>query len=791
MSTIAVQFLFHPGLSSFKFDNVQLCGSWDSQGRNSGEWSAVPMQAATDESGNTVYRASVALAADQTGAVFRWGVRLDGPAGTDLWAIAAEVEDETSKKRERTFVLEPVMGEQSYHLTWVGRLGANRVKRPGATDGIRFSLWAPNARAVSLVLADPTTGYVADDGTGTVALIVMRKNQDGFWTAATGDHGTLGDFDAMVGTPYMFRITKDDGSTAYRTDLWSLMQIGAGDFDPDGAVFHGRPEELDGPQSCSVVCDPGRVTFGSGRQISAEAFWADEFTASQPLPDRIEDLVIYELHVGALGYGKAHPGTLEDAIAFIPHLVELGVNAVELLPIAEFETRANWGYGTSHFFAMEQGAGGTDALKRFVKACHQNGIVVILDVCYNHFSPDGERAQWAYDSNDHIRNVYYWYEGHPNDYPIPTGGYIDNISTGWAPRYNEEAVRQLFISSAAFLVEACHIDGFRLDQTSSIHEYPALHANGRHVGRAAAFGVKFLKQWTRTMRLLKPSLFLSAEDYSNWPALTEPSLTGDGLGFDATWYGDFHHNLIEYKDGAQAQLLKQAGYSDTRELAMSAFAGALRTSGYAKVVYNQSHDDCGNREGSARTAVVAVNGAPLVGETRAWSEARSRFAAAMTLLSAGTPMFFMGEEIGAQKPYRYNDFVHHREDITGEAEGSGAKLFACYKDLVALSTGHSAIRSRNIHVPLVHDANRVIAFHRWDDDDEFFIAGSLANSAYGHGYWLSSDRLGDSEWLEVFNSDAERYGGWNVGNAAQRLHSVNGALNVVLPACGVVVFRRQ
>jgi 1,4-alpha-glucan branching enzyme len=334
------------------------------------------------------------------------------------------------------------------------------------------------------------------------------------------------------------------------------------------------------------------------------------------------------------------------------------------------------------------------------------------------------------------------------------------------------------------------VDGFRLDQTSSIHEYPVRHGDGWRAGRAAAFGVKFLKQWTRTMRLIKPGLFLSAEDYSNWPALTEPSLAGAGLGFDATWYGDFHHNLVEYEGGSQAQLLKQAGYGDDRALAMSSFAGALRTSGGAKVVYNESHDDCGNREGSARTIVVATNGAPLVGDTRIWGEARVRFAAAMTLLSAGTPMFFMGEEIGARKPYRYNDFAQNREDITGEADGQGARLFRFYTDLIALSPEHGAFRSRNIDVLPPHDRNRVIAFHRWDERSEYFVAGSLANAPFESGYWLWSDRLGDAGWTEVFNSDAERYGGWNVGNAGRTLESRFGALSVVLPACGVVVFRR-
>jgi 1,4-alpha-glucan branching enzyme len=181
----------------------------------------------------------------------------------------------------------------------------------------------------------------------------------------------------------------------------------------------------------------------------------------------------------------------------------------------------------------------------------------------------------------------------------------------------------------------------------------------------------------------------------------------------------------------------------------------------------------------------------LLGDTRYWAEARVRFAAAMMLLSAGTPMFFMGEEIGAQKPYRYSDFLMNREDILGEAARNGAKLFRCYRDLIDLSLNHSAIRSRNIDVPIVHDANRVVAFHRWDDRGEFFIAGSLADAAYKSGYWLSSRRLGDANWQEIFNTDSDRYGGGNVGNAGSTLRAERGALSVVLPACGVLVFRRR
>jgi 1,4-alpha-glucan branching enzyme len=776
MCASITRFSYRPGLNETVFSNVRLTGSWDADGRSSVPWSTAPMAPGIDPDGRPCFEAEVAFADGQVGVPFRWGVVLDGPAGRDLWGIASEVDDEQSTAREQSFVLQNGLQNAVYYLTHCGRLGAIRL-----AAGLRFSVWAPNAQAVDLILADKLIGYVADNGTGMVKSIAMTRGEAGIWALGPLDEPMLADFANLTGAAYMFRITKDDGSRAFRTDLFARAQIGTGDFDPQGAAYAGPPSALDGPPSCSVVEDFEGVD---------EEFWRDEVSKTRPVPTRMQDLVIYELHVGALGYGKPDPGTLDDAIALIDYLVDLGVNAVELMPMAEFEDKANWGYGTSHFFAIDQAAGGTARMQAFVKACHQRGIAVILDVCYNHFDPDGERIQWAYDSNDPVKNIYFWYEGRPTDYADPTGGYIDNLSSGWAPRYDEEMVRQLFISSAAWLVTTCHVDGFRLDQTSSIHQYPVIHANGQAAGRAAAFGTKFLKQWTRTMRLLKPGLFLTAEDYSNWSALTTPSLGGDGLGFDSTWYGDFHHNLVEYKGGSYAELVKQSGYGDARPLSMTSFAGALQASSGAKVVYNESHDDCGNRDGSARTLWLAVNGAALVGDTRRWGEARVRVAAALTLLSAGTPMFFMGEEVGAAKFYRYNDFLANREDLISEAKGDGARLFHFYQDLIRFSEQNAAIRSSNIAVTVSDNENRVIAFHRWDETNEFLVVGCLGNTPFQAGYRLHDDRLGSAKWTEIFNSDAQVYGGWNIGNAGATLTATGNALDVVIPAVGLIVLSK-
>ena len=147
----------------------------------------------------------------------------------------------------------------------------------------------------------------------------------------------------------------------------------------------------------------------------------DEHRANRPLPRRLQDLVIYELHLGTLGFEHAGPGTLADALRLVDYLELLGVNAVELLPLAEFGAGGiNWGYGTSHYFATEYAGGGRDKYKFFIRECHRRGIAVIMDVVYNHYTFKPERAEEYYDSPHDEENIYYWYEGRTSDYSTPT-----------------------------------------------------------------------------------------------------------------------------------------------------------------------------------------------------------------------------------------------------------------------------------------------------------------------------------------------------------------------------------
>ena len=208
------------------------------------------------------------------------------------------------------------------------------------------------------------------------------------------------------------------------------------------------------------------------------------------------------------------------------------------------------------------------------------------------------------------------------------------------------------------------------------------------------------------------------------------------------------------------------GLGDDRPLALDSFAGVIAATNRSTVVYHESHDEAGNSNGpgwtSHRTIQVAVNSAPLVAATRNWAEARVRVAAALTLLSAGVPMFFMGEELGFQEPYRYDDFMDHRESFSALRAGEGKRLLKFYQDLLSLRARTPALRGGRVEIVHVHNANRVLAFRRRLDGVQSVVVASFGNRPFDQGYDLVSDVLPTGSWREVFNSDAAVYGGSNM-----------------------------
>lgn len=792
---VQVEFRYLTGVRSAVLRGARLRGSWDEEGYFAEPWTDTPMEAFIAQDGCPAFRQTVTFPRAEVGRVFHWGVVVDAPAGVDVWGVPSELNRAESIQRYRSFVLGSASWQrQDYYLTYARRLGARKRFDAAREPHVHFAVWAPNAREVDVVFADPDSPYIFDSGHGiapTRAPLRLERGPDGIWEGELREP-----FSTLEGLPYMYRIRTEQGQVRYRTDIFSRRQAGRGGVLPNDGHWDGSLDTLDGSVSCSLVVadDSVAVSLQDGApRISREEFWQHEFDPSLPVPTRLEELIIYELHVGGLGAGRPTAGTLRDAIDLVDHLVELGVTCLELMPINEFSGSVGWGYGQTHHFAFESSAGTLDDYRHLVRKCHRRGIAVIQDVCYNHYDFRAERAQWEYDSSAPEHNIYFWYEGTPLDHAYADGGYLDNGSSGWAPRYHEPVVRQQFISSAALLLDECHVDGFRVDLTQAFHRDNSQHSDGTRVARANLFGQKLLREWARTLRLFKPSVLLIAEDHTGWAKVTESPDTG-GLGFTSTWDASFYHHLIGDADAGagSARLLWEAGLGGDEPLRLFEFASALHATQFNRVVYHESHDEAGNAHNSARTLVTAVNGAALVGDTRNVAEARARLVFGLSVFSAGAPLFFMGEEVGFTKPYEVFGFMGQRQDVVAERHGRGVGMFRYYQDAIALRRRRPALRAANLDVIHTNPAGRVIAFVRRAGAEVMLIVASFANRPYAQGYVISSEesRLPSGAFREVHNSDAERYGGSNLGNEGATLLSSSGRIDVKLPACGVVVLRR-
>lgn len=801
-----VLFRYATGLTGRHFDGARIGGSWDAHGRWSDRWTFTPMHEERGPDGCPQFTARVGFPDDQVGTRFEWGVVLDGPGGFDQWGIPDELSDHTRKEQARSFVLAAgsprIPQVEEYYLTHSRRLGAQKHYRPGQRfPGLAFQVYAPQAKQVELVFVGPS-GYLADDGTGAdpqARPVPMWRRRDGVWVLDAELLPHLADFKRHEGRGYMYRITNREGRVVARTDLYSRGQAGAGGVDPGGRRWQGDAADLDSTVSASRVVDADSVEEAGGRRVPADQFWASEHGAERPIPERVEDLIIYELHVGALGAGSPGPGTFEDAIRFLDHLAELGVNAVELMPLAGTAAGRPFGHGSTHLFAPEAFAGGRDGLKRFVRRAHQLGIAVLVDLVLSRFAAKAERAQWAYDSDAPDRNLYYWYEGPPPAGKDPRHGFVENGSGGWAPRYWDEFVRKLLVSAAVALVDEFHVDGFRVDRAEAIHRDNRLVGDpSKPVPNANLFGAKLLRELTRTLRLIHPGVLLVAQDESGWPELTRPTAEG-GLGFDAVWDAAFYHHLVgdSVSDPAYARLLVGAARGGDGPLPMGVFAKALAATRDRRVVYHESHEGAGSTgrvEGgraqpSRRTLAAAVDGARLEGATRELAEARARVAFGLSALSAGTPMFLMGEEVGLEEPFRSQALLEHRRDLAGMRRREGSRLFRFYQDVIKLRRESRAFRTKNLEVVSTDDAARMIAFKRWDGVEEMLVVATFADRP------VERIEVGDGKlagrWREVFSSDSRLYGGRDRGNLGARIEAGDGRLVLTLPAHGLLVLRRE
>src|SRR5690554_6596714 len=349
--------------------------------------------------------------------------------------------------------------------------------------------------------------------------------------------------------------------------------------------------------------------------------------------------VIYELHIGTF----TPEGTLDAAAGRLDHLVDLGVDFVELLPVNGFNGTHNWGYDGVLWYAVHDGYGGPAAYQRFVDACHGRGIGVIQDVVYNHLGPSG------------------------NYLPL-FGPYLsDGRSNTWGTSVNldgpdSDEVRRYVIDNALMWLRDYRVDGLRLDAVHALVDTRAVH---------------ILEELTTEVAALSASvgrpLNLIAESDLNDPRLITPTQAG-GYGIDAQWSDDFHHAVHValtgetdgyYADFAPLSALKKVlergffhdgSFSSFRGRHHGRVIDTERMPAWRLVVASQNHDQIGNRAVGDRLSATLDDGQLAI-------------AAALTMLGPFTPMLFMGEEWGASTPWQF--FTSHPEPELGRATAEG------------------------------------------------------------------------------------------------------------------------
>jgi 1,4-alpha-glucan branching enzyme len=427
-----------------------------------------------------------------------------------------------------------------------------------------------------------------------------------------------------------------------------------------------------------------QVTNSAGNGViyqSAFDWGADRFA----LP-AWNELVIYEMHVGTFHVQEdGRPGTFHSAIEKLPYLRDLGINAIELMPMMEFPGGLSWGYNPAHPFAIESDYGGPDALKLFVKTCHEHGIGVLVDVVYNHFGP-GDLDLWRFDgwSENNGGGIYFY-----ND---------ERAATPWGatrPDYGRPEVRMYLRDNALFWFDEYHVDGLRWDATAYIRN---VHGNDNPADDLPD-GWSFMQWVHEEIQVRYPNALSIAEDLRNNPWLVK-SVGEGGAGFGAQWDANFVHPV---------RALVIAQEDDHRNL--TAIVGALEArpdgDAFSRVIYTESHDEVANGKARVPEEIWPGN----VGH---WAtKKRSTLGSALALTAPGIPMLFQGQEM------LEDQWFHDEDPLDWARMEEHAGLVALYRDLIHLRRNLGGVtrglQGQHIHIFRVDQATKVLAFHRWAD----------------------------------------------------------------------------
>ncbi len=622
----------------------------------------------------------------------------------------------------------------------------------GATvlaDGATFRVWAPHARTVHVV-GD------FNEWTRNGASLLTR-DEDGHWRGFVPG--------VRDRHRYLFYVV-GEGSEGPKRDPYA------------------RELETPFPAEC-IVCKPGFPWHENGYRTP-----------------RFEDFVIYQLHVGTF-FTPNLPrkgGTFLDVARKIPHLSDLGVTAIQLLPIQEFQTQFSLGYnGTDYFspemdfavgdndlaayvaelnrlldakglrrFALEDLRGEMNQLKALVDLCHLHGLAVLLDVVYNHAGGDfGDQTLYFFDRQStgggNRNSLYFTDKGQ-------AGGLVFD--------FGKPEVRDFLIQNAKFFLDEYRVDGFRYDQVSVID----------HDG--APSGWSFCQDLTSTIRFQKPGALQKAEYWPVNPYVVTPP--AEGAGFDTS--------LTDGLRIAVRSVIGEASVPDERPLDMTGLARSLWPDGFTEhwrfVQGPENHDIVYD----GRELRIARLGDPR--DPRSWyGRSRARVATGISLTAPGIPMLFMGQEFLEDKQWSDNFELHGDLLLYWAGLDRADKQMLDHlrftRDLIGLRWRCPGLRGQGFRVVHVHDQNRVLAFQRWVEGEghDVLVVAHLSTSnkfEYRIGF------PGAGEWREVFNSDV--YENWVnpdvVGNGGRifakpmPLHGLSHSAALALPANSLLIFAR-
>ena len=519
---------------------------------------------------------------------------------------------------------------------------------------------------------------------------------------------------------------------------------------------------------------------------------------------QFHNFVIYQLHVGTFftPHLPKKGGTFLDVARKIPHLAELGVTAVQLLPIQEFQTEFSLGYNGTDYFSPEMDFAVADAdlspyvadvnklldakklkryhsddlrgemnqLKALIDLCHIHGLAVLLDAVYNHAG-----GNWG-EPNE---SIYFFDRQSTAEGDRNSLYFIDKDHAGGRVfDFGKPEVREFLIRNAKFFLDEYRVDGFRYDQVSVIDHDGAPH------------GWSFCQDLTSTLNFHRPSALDHAEYWNVNPYIVKPPR--EGAGFDTTLTDGLRIVLRDVIDNASRP--------DDRPLNMNGLARSLWPDGFSEqwqFVQGPENHDIVYRDREQRIARLGDPSNP-----RSWyGRSRARVATGLSLTAPGIPMLFMGQEFLEDKQWA-DDFKNHAGLLlhwAGLDKGDKQMLdhVRFTRELLGLRWRYPGLRGQGFRVIHAHDQNRVLAFHRWVEGEGHDVLVVLHLAPY-HRYDYRIGFPDSGRWSEVFNSDV--YENWVNPNTAgngggvlaesQPLHGFGASASLVLPANSLVVFAR-